>query len=115
MARGIDHIVHAVRDLDAAARASRRLGFTVGARNSHPWGTHNRIVQFSGCFINVDSVEEPDKISPRGLRLPSFGAFNRDFLARQEGLSMVVLEGRDADADAGRLRGPAWANSMFSV
>jgi len=36
MARGLDHIVHAVRDLDAAADLYRRLGFTVGARNRHP-------------------------------------------------------------------------------
>ncbi len=30
MARGLDHIVHAVRDLDAAADFYRRLGFIVG-------------------------------------------------------------------------------------
>jgi catechol 2,3-dioxygenase-like lactoylglutathione lyase family enzyme len=36
MARGLDHIIHAVRDLDAAAELYRRLGFTVGARNRHP-------------------------------------------------------------------------------
>jgi catechol 2,3-dioxygenase-like lactoylglutathione lyase family enzyme len=36
MARGLDHIVHAVRDLDAAAALYRELGFTVGARNKHP-------------------------------------------------------------------------------
>ena len=35
MARGLDHIVHAVRDLDAAAELYRRLGFTAGARNRH--------------------------------------------------------------------------------
>ncbi|HEX2538233.1 MAG TPA: VOC family protein, partial [Pseudolabrys sp.] len=35
MARGIDHIVHAVRDLDRAAELYRKLGFTVGARNKH--------------------------------------------------------------------------------
>jgi catechol 2,3-dioxygenase-like lactoylglutathione lyase family enzyme len=45
MTRGLDHIVHAVRDLDAAAELYRSLGFTVGARNRHPWGTHNIIVQ----------------------------------------------------------------------
>ena len=45
MPQGIDHIVHAVRDLDAAGDFYRRLGFTVGARNIHPWGTHNRIVR----------------------------------------------------------------------
>jgi catechol 2,3-dioxygenase-like lactoylglutathione lyase family enzyme len=53
MARGLDHIVHAVRDLDAAADLYRRLGFTVGARNKHPWGTHNHVVQLSGFFIEL--------------------------------------------------------------
>ncbi len=33
MARGIDHVVHAVHDLDAAAALYRALGFQVGARN----------------------------------------------------------------------------------
>ena len=36
MARGLDHLVHVVRDLDAAGAFYQRLGFTVGARNRHP-------------------------------------------------------------------------------
>jgi catechol 2,3-dioxygenase-like lactoylglutathione lyase family enzyme len=62
MARGLDHIVHAVRDLDAAAALYRDLGFTVGARNKHPWGTHNHIVQFPGFFIEILTLAEPDKL-----------------------------------------------------
>jgi catechol 2,3-dioxygenase-like lactoylglutathione lyase family enzyme len=53
MPRGLDHIVHAVRDLDAAAEFYRRAGFTVGVRNRHPWGTHNHIVQFPGVFVEL--------------------------------------------------------------
>ena len=34
----------------------------------------------------------------------SFGAFNRDFLARAQGLSMLVLEGRDSAAEAAAFR-----------
>src|SRR6186997_2539258 len=60
MPRGLDHIVHAVRNLDAAADLYRRLGFTVGARNRHPWGTHNHVVQFPGFFIEVLTVAEPE-------------------------------------------------------
>jgi catechol 2,3-dioxygenase-like lactoylglutathione lyase family enzyme len=56
MARGLDHIAHAVRDLDAAATLYGRLGFNVGARNRHPWGTHNRIVQLPGFFIELVTV-----------------------------------------------------------
>src|SRR5271154_423934 len=104
MPRGLDHIVHAVRDLDAAAEFYRRAGFTVGARNRHPWGTHNYIVQFPGVFIEWRAVGEPGLIAPTGPRSFSFGAFTRDFLARHEGLSMLVLEGKNAADDAAAFR-----------
>ena len=60
MARGLDHIVHAVRDLDAAAGLYRRLGFQVGSRNRHPraWGTQNHIVQLPGTFIELLTVAD---------------------------------------------------------
>ena len=104
ISRGLDHIVHAVHDLDAAGDAYARLGFTVGARNRHPWGTHNRIVQFPGVFIELLAVGEMDRIPPPQPRSLSFGAFTRDFLARGEGLSMLVLEGKGAAADAEAFR-----------
>lgn len=100
MPHGLDHIVHAVRSLDAAADFYARAGFMVGARNRHPWGTHNRIVQLKNCFIEILEVGEPKKIVPHGARFFSFGAFNRDFLVRREGLSMLLLNSRDAAADA---------------
>jgi hypothetical protein len=102
--RGLDHIVHAVHDLDAAASFYRRAGFTVGARNRHPWGTHNYIVQFPGVFVELVSVGEPGLIPPSGPRVFSFGAYIRDFLSRSEGLSMLVLEGKGAAADADAFR-----------
>jgi hypothetical protein len=98
--RGLDHIVHTVHDLDAAGARYAKLGFTVGARNRHAWGTHNRIVQCPGTFIELLSVGDPELIPPSGRRAFSFGAFNRDFLAHDEGLSMLVLEGKGAAADA---------------
>jgi catechol 2,3-dioxygenase-like lactoylglutathione lyase family enzyme len=100
MPRGFDHLVHAVRDLDAAGDLYARLGFIVGARSRHPWGTHNRIVQLSGVFIELIAVGEPDKIGAATLGTFSFGPFVRDFLARGEGLAMLALESRDAEADA---------------
>jgi hypothetical protein len=105
VARGLDHIVHAVRDLDAAAGLYRRLGFQVGARNRHPraWGTQNHIVQLPGTFIELLTVADPAEIAPQAPRFFSFGAFNRDFLARGEGLAMLVLEGRGAP-DAAEFR-----------
>jgi catechol 2,3-dioxygenase-like lactoylglutathione lyase family enzyme len=97
---GIDHIVHAVRDLDAAGALYRRLGFTVGARNRHDWGTHNLIVQFPTAYVELLEIGEPQKIPPHGGRFFSFGAFNRDYVASREGLSMLVGKSSDARADA---------------
>lgn len=100
MPRGLDHLVHLVRDLDAAGEVYDLIGFTVGPRNHHPWGTHNRIVQLPGFFIELLEVAEPGRIPESAGSHFSFGAFNRDFLARNgEGLSMVALEGRDPAAE----------------
>jgi catechol 2,3-dioxygenase-like lactoylglutathione lyase family enzyme len=110
MARGLDHIVHAVRDLDAAAALYRGLGFTVGARNRHPWGTHNCIVQFPGVFIELLTLAEPDKLGDDGFsRL--FGRYTGDFLARQEGLALLILESQDARADEADFRAAGVAAS----
>src|SRR3979490_2311258 len=90
MARGLDHIVHAVRDLDAAAALYERLGFVVGARNRHPWGTHNRTIQLPGFFyMELLTVAEPEKLTAAGLPL-LFGAFHRDFLSHREGYAMLL-------------------------
>jgi catechol 2,3-dioxygenase-like lactoylglutathione lyase family enzyme len=107
MPRGLDHIVHAVRDLDAAAEFYRRSGFTVGARNRHEWGTHNYIVQFPGVFVELITIGEPELIRVGAPGTFSFGAFTRDFLNREQGLAMLVLEGKGAadDADAFRSAG----------
>ena len=110
MARGLDHIVHAVRDLDACGALYERLGFTVGARNRHDWGTHNRIVQLPGFFIELLTVAEPDKLGQDGLS-QLFGEHNRDFLSRHEGLSGLLLESRDATADAALFRAAGIAAS----
>ena len=104
MPRGLDHLVHVVRDLDAAGVFYERLGFTVGARNRHPWGTHNRIVQLPGFFIELLTVGESERIAAPGPGTISFGAFTRDFLARGDGLAMLVLEGKGVEADAEAFR-----------
>ena len=90
-----------MHDLDAAVEFYCRLGFQVGARNRHPraWGTQNHIVQLPGTFIELLSVADESGIEPHVPRRFSFGAFNRDFLAHNQGPSMLVLAGRGA-ADA---------------
>ncbi len=98
MPRAPDHIVHAVCDLDAAADLYRRIGFTVGARNRHPWGTHNCIVQLPGFYIELLTLAEPEKLGDDGIsRL--FGRFNGDFLKAHAGFSMLILASSDAAAD----------------
>jgi hypothetical protein len=111
MPHGLDHIVHAVRDLGAAAEFYRRAGFTVGARNRHPWGTHNRIVQLQNCYIEILEVAEPEKIVPHGARSFSFGAFNRDFLDSHQGFSMLILNSSNGVDDARSFESSGIANS----
>jgi catechol 2,3-dioxygenase-like lactoylglutathione lyase family enzyme len=108
MSRGLDHIVHAVRDLDAAAEFYRRAGFTVGARNKHAWGTHNHLVQLPGFFVEILTVAEPELLG-RGVEHQElaklFGAFNRDAIARGDGLSILILESKAIAADVSALAG----------
>ena len=98
-ARGIDHLVLAVRDLDAANDVYTRLGFTLTPRAVHPWGTGNNLVQLQGNFLELLGVVEPARISAAATGGFSFGAYADDFLARREGLSMLVFESRDARSD----------------
>jgi len=97
--RGLDHLVIGVRDLDAAGAFYQALGFTVGARNRHPWGTENRIVQFPGSFLELITVADAQAIPAPAPGRFSFGSFVRDALERAEGMSMLVLESSDAAAD----------------
>lgn len=100
MPRGLHHLVHVVRDLDAAGEVYDLIGFTVGPRNHHPWGTHNRIIQTAGFYLELLEVAEPEKIQEAAGSHFSFGAYNRDFLARcGEGFSMLALEGSDPAAE----------------
>lgn len=97
--RGLDHVVAVAADLDAAAERWAALGFTLTPRAEHPWGTANRLVQFDGSFVEILAVAAPERIPKPSARRFSFGAFNRDFLARREGMSMLVLESTDSDGD----------------
>lgn len=101
--RGIDHLVHAVHDLDSAGDFYRRLRFQVGARNRHPWGTENRLVQFRSSFVELITVgDRPEDIPPHEPGRFSFGAFVRDYLHEREGITMLVLDSAHARADAER-------------
>lgn len=97
--RGIDHLVLPVHDLEAARRTYEQLGFTLTPRAQHPFGTDNSLVQLQGCFLELLSVERAEEIPAATDTAFSFAAFNRDFLARREGLSMLVFESKDSAVD----------------
>ena len=110
MPRGLDHAVHVVHDLDAAAELYRRLGFKVGARNRHTWGTHNHLVQLPGFFVELLTLAEPEKLGTDGFS-NLFGRFNQSFLSRHQGLSILLLESGDAAADAAAFKSAGIAAS----
>jgi Glyoxalase-like domain len=99
MPRAIDHVVIPTLDLAAQATLYRRLGFQVGARNRHPWGTENHIVQFDGAFLELIGLGEGFEAPASDPRVFSFARFVAEFLARREGLAMLVLRSSDAEAD----------------
>ena len=99
MVRGLDHVVHVVKDLDAAARSYEALGFNVTPTAHHPWGTSNRLVQLDHFFIEILTVRDQGLIPEHGEASFSFGAHCRDFLEKQEGAAMLVLESAGPAAD----------------
>jgi hypothetical protein len=99
MPRAIDHIVIPAQDLEAQAELYGRLGFQVGPRNRHPWGTENHIVQFDGAFLELISLGpgfSAQDIAPKEF---SFAGFIERYLGAREGLAMLVLRSRNAEAD----------------
>jgi catechol 2,3-dioxygenase-like lactoylglutathione lyase family enzyme len=59
MLKGIDHVVIAVRDLDAAVASYTQLGFTVVPGGRHPVGTHNALIAFTdGAYIELIAFYE---------------------------------------------------------
>lgn len=97
--RGIDHLVLCVRDLEAARAAYARMGFTLTPPALHPWGTANRLVQLQGNFIELLTVADPAKMAPPKQGEFAFGPFNKAFLEKREGFSMLVFASDDARRD----------------
>jgi Glyoxalase-like domain len=97
--KGINHLVLAGHDLEAMRSHYARLGFTVTPRGQHPFGTANAIVQLHGTYLEPLTVAAPQDVPEHRAGHFSFAAFNRDYLARHEGFSMLVLDTPDARAD----------------
>jgi catechol 2,3-dioxygenase-like lactoylglutathione lyase family enzyme len=97
--RGIDHLVIAVRDLDAARAAYERLGFTLTPQAHHPFGTKNALAQLDGNFLELVTIADSALVPEPTASFFSFAAFNRDFLEKREGPSMLALKSRGPNLD----------------
>jgi hypothetical protein len=92
---GIDHIIIAVRDLEAARGAWERLGFTVTPRGRHiGQGTANYCIMFGRDYLELLGFVEPGEHAHR----------LQAFLARREGaMSVAFAPEYDAAATAAAL------------
>jgi len=93
---GVDHVVVAVRDLDAAATAWRALGFTLSPRGTHSphMGSGNYTMMFGEDYVELLGVLTPTERNA-GLRA---------FLEHREGLDRAAFTTDDAAAGAEELR-----------
>ena len=93
---GLDHLVVAVRDLEGAADAWRRLGFTLSPRGLHSAhvGSANHTMMFGQDYLELLAVVTAQ---PHNQAL-------RDFLAQREGLERAAFTTTDAAAGADALR-----------
>lgn len=97
--KGINHLVLAGHDLEAMRSHYADLGFTVTPRAQLPFGTGNSLIQLHGSYLEPLAITAPQDVAEHRPGHFSFGAFNRDYLARHEGFSMLVLDTPDARAD----------------
>jgi Glyoxalase-like domain len=97
--RAIDHLVVAAHDLEGQAALYRRLGFQVGPRNRHPWGTENHIVQFDGAFLELIGLGAGFATPSPAAGVYSFAGFLAAFLESRQGVAMLAMRSQDAEAD----------------
>lgn len=97
--KGINHLVLAAHSLDQIRQLYLELGFTLTPSGQHPFGTGNTIIQLRGSYLELLAVTRPQDVIEHGPAEFSFSAFNRDYLARHEGFSMMVMDTPDARAD----------------
>jgi catechol 2,3-dioxygenase-like lactoylglutathione lyase family enzyme len=88
---GIDHVLVAVRDLEAARERWRDLGFTLTPRGRHiGWGTANYCIMLERGYVELIGIVDPGQFTN-----------NLDaFLAAREGLLGVAF----ASSDSARTR-----------
>lgn len=92
---GIDHLLIGVRDLEAAARQWRRLGFQLTPRGRHiGWGTGNYCIMFEKDYLELLGILDPQQFTNNLDR----------FLKSREGLMGIAFATDDTEACARQLR-----------
>ena len=87
---GLDHVLVAVADLEAARQTFQRLGFTVTPRGRHiGWGTGNYCIMFPGNYIELLGIVDPAQFTNN---------LDQRLAERGEGLLGLALATNDADA-----------------
>lgn len=87
---GIDHVVIAVRDLDASAATYARLGFTLTPRALHSTGSQNHCIMLGRDYLELLGLP-PKAVGP-------WQTYFAQFLSGGEGLGGFALASFDADA-----------------
>lgn len=92
---GVDHVLVAVRDLDAAAKSWEALGFTVSPRGVHSplLGSANNTIMFGEDYVELLGI----------LNATDHNRGTRDFLERREGIERVAFTTDDAAAGAAEI------------
>ena len=103
MPRPFDHVVLAVPDLVAAAATYRALGFSVGSRNRHPWGTENHVVQLDGAFLELIGLADDYATPAPHHPAARFAAEVGVAVKRGGGFVLLALRTQDAAGEAKRL------------
>lgn len=92
---GVDHLLIGVRDLEAAARQWRRLGFQLTPRGRHiGWGTGNYCIMFEKDYLELLGIVDPSQFTNNLDR----------FLKTREGLMGIAFATDDTEACARQLR-----------
>jgi hypothetical protein len=102
MLLGIDHIVIACRNPDAAvARLLDEVGLEPGGGGRHPGrGTFNRLIWLGDTYLELIGVDDPGLARGRGI-----GASAQAVLERgQEGFASFAIASDDLRADVAALR-----------
>lgn len=102
--QGIDHPLVTVRDHAAALELYRRMGFAPSPVSYHPWGSVTSLMMFPSNFIELIGVDDRSKFGTNSVDGFCFGRQLGQFLDRgEEGVSLVALHSKDADADHARM------------